>query len=201
MGRRTLPVRPRCGSESELIAVNILVNAVVFKLAWLSAMLGGAKALPALVVMGVFTAIAVHLWRAAEPRRELTLVVLTGLIGLAWDSVMVGAGWLEYPNGIIVPGLAPYWIIAIWMLFATTLNVTFRWLHDRLALAAVMGAFFGPMSYLAGSAAGAVELVEPLAALLSLGAAWALLMPGLLLVARQLDGTMLPALVEAAERR
>jgi len=55
--------------------VNILVNAVVFKLAWLSAMLGGAKALPALVVMGVFTAIAVHLWRAAEPRRELTLVV------------------------------------------------------------------------------------------------------------------------------
>ena len=153
--------------------MNILVNAVVFKLAWLSAMLGGAKALPALVVMGVFTAIAVHLWRAAEPRRELTLVVLTGLIGLAWDSVMVGAGWLEYPNGIIVPGLAPYWIIAIWMLFATTLNVTFRWLHDRLALAA----------------------------LLSLGAAWALLMPGLLLVARQLDGTMLPALVEAAVRR
>lgn len=181
--------------------MNVLINAVVFKLAWLSAMLGGAKALPALVITGVFTAIAVHLWRAAEPRRELTLIVLTGLIGLAWDSVMVAAGWLVYPNGIIVPGLAPYWIIAIWMLFATTLNVTFRWLHDRLALAAAMGAFFGPMSYLAGSAAGAVELVQPLAALLSLGAAWALLMPGLLLVARQLDGTMLPALVEAAERR
>lgn len=181
--------------------MNVLINAVAFKLAWLSAMTGGAKALPGLVIIGVFAAIAIHLWRAAEPRRELTLVVLTGLIGLAWDSVMVAAGWLVYPNGIIVPGLAPYWIIAIWMLFATTLNVTFRWLHGRLALAAVMGAFFGPMSYLAGAAAGAVELVEPLAALLALGMAWALLMPGLLLVARQLDGTMLPVLAESGGQR
>jgi len=182
-------------------AVNVLVNAVAFKLAWLSAMLGGARALPGLVIIGVFTAIAIHLWRAAEPRRELTLVVLTGCIGLAWDSVMVAAGWLVYPNGIIVPGLAPYWIIAIWMLFATTLNVTFRWLHERLALAALMGAVFGPASYLAGSAAGAVELVEPLAAMSSLAVAWALLMPGLLLVARQLDGTVVPALLGSGERR
>ena len=184
-----------------MIAVNVLINAVAFKLAWISAMTGGAKALPGLVIIGVFAAIAIHLWRAAEPRRELTLVVLTGLIGLAWDSVMVAAGWLVYPNGIIVPGLAPYWIIAIWMLFATTLNVTFRWLHGRWALAALMGAFFGPMSYLAGSAAGAVELVNPLAALSSLGVAWALLMPGLLLVARELDGTLLPAFGEPGVQR
>jgi hypothetical protein len=184
-----------------MIGVNVLVNAIAFKLAWLSAMVGGARALPGLVIIGVFTAIAIHLWRAAEPRRELTLIVLTGFIGLAWDSVMVAAGWLSYPNGVIVAGLAPYWIVAIWMLFATTLNVTFRWLHDRLLLAALLGAVFGPASYLAGSAAGAVELVEPLAALLALGVAWAFLMPGLLLVARQLDGTMLPSLVESGQRR
>jgi hypothetical protein len=181
-----------------VIDVNVLINAVVFKLAWLSALFGGTFDVPGLVLVGVLSAIAIHLWRAAEPHRELVLVIMAGLIGLAWDSLMVAAGWLSYPSGIIVPGLAPYWIVAIWMLFATTLNVTFRWLRGRFLLAALMGAIFGPLSYLAGSAAGGVELVNPVAALTSLAASWALFMPGLLAVANQLDGTVvaMPGRVE-----
>ena len=53
-------------------------------------------------------------------------------------------------------GLAPYWIVALWMLFATTLNVTFRWLQPRPALAAALGAVFGPVSYIAGAAVGVI---------------------------------------------
>lgn len=172
-----------------MIDVNVLVNAVAFKAAWLSALFGGAWDMPELVSAAVLGAIGIHLWRASEPGREFVLVIMTGLIGLAWDSVMVAAGWLSYPSGMIIPGLAPYWIVAIWMLFATTLNVSFRWLHGRFGLAALMGAIFGPLSYIAGARAGAVELVNPSAALISLAGSWALMMPGLLLVARQLDGT------------
>ena len=119
----------------------------------------------------------------------LALIVLTGAIGMAWDSALVSAGWLVYPTGTFVAGLAPYWILGMWMLFATTLNVAFRWLRAKLALAAFMGAVFGPLSYYAGSAAGAVVLAEPIPALVSLSVAWALLMPGLIVLARQLDGT------------
>ena len=176
--------------------MNVLVNLVAFKLAWVSTILGSANGMPFLGPLAVLVAVAIHLKLAHEPHRELMLVVLTGAIGMAWDSVLVAAGWLVYPTGTFVSGLAPYWILAMWMLFATTLNVAFRWLHTRLALAAMMGAVFGPLSYLAGSAAGAVELVQPTPALVSLGAAWALLMPGLLLLARQLDGTR-PAIVKS----
>ena len=77
----------------------------------------------------------------------------------------------------------------MWMLFATTLNVSFRWLHNRLWVAALLGAIFGPVSYLGGSSIGAVTLIEPIAAMTALCVAWALLMPGLLLLAQQLDGT------------
>ena len=45
------------------------------------------------------------------------------------------AGWLAYPSGTFIAGLAPYWIVGMWMLFATTLNITFRWLHERMWLA------------------------------------------------------------------
>lgn len=168
--------------------MNVLVNAFAFKLGWLSAVFGGANELPVLVIAGVSSAVAIHLWRSVAPLREATLLVVAAAIGLAWDSVMVAAGWLGYPSGIFITGLAPYWIVALWVAFATTLNVTFRWLRDRLLLASMMGALFGPLSYVAGAAAGAVELVEPLAALVSLSVAWSLLMPGLVLFARELDG-------------
>jgi hypothetical protein len=172
--------------------MNVLVNAVVFKFAWLSTVFGGANELPYLGVLAVLIAVAIHLRLAPEPSRELTLIVMTGVIGVAWDSVMVAAGWLAYPSGTLVAGLAPYWILAMWMLFATTLNVTFRWLHNRLWMAALLGAVFGPVSYLGGSAVGAVVLIEPVAAMTALSVAWALLMPGLLLLAQQLDGTRPP---------
>jgi hypothetical protein len=111
--------------------MNVLVNALVFKVAWVSTIFGGANELPLFGPLVVMIAVAIHLWRAAEPHRELALVVLTGAIGLAWDSVMVAAGWLSYPSGTFVAGLAPYWIVGMWMLFATTLNVTFRWCRLR----------------------------------------------------------------------
>lgn len=168
--------------------MNVLINAVAFKVAWVSTILGGANELPAIGPLVVFVAIAIHLWRVAKPGRELTLVLMTGAIGLCWDSVMVSAGWLAYPSGTFISGLAPYWILGMWMLFATTLNVSFRWLHLRLPLAAAIGAIFGPLSYMAGSAAGAVQILEATNVYLALGVGWALLMPGLLLLAGQLDG-------------
>ena len=169
--------------------MNVLLNVVAFKVAWVSTIFGGANGLPLLGPLAVAVAIAIHLWFAPMPRRELMLILLTGAIGMAWDSMLVTAGWLVYPTGTIVAGLAPYWILGMWMLFATTLNVAFRWLRSRLVLAAVMGAVFGPLSYFAGSSAGAVTLAEPVPALVSLGVAWALLMPGLIVLARELDGT------------
>ena len=178
---------------------NVIVNAIAFKLGWLAAVFGAANELPILVITGVCAAVAIHLWRSAEPLREALLLLMAAVIGLSWDSVMVTAGWLAYPSGTIVAGLAPYWIVALWVLFATTLNVTFRWLRGRLLLAAGMGAVFGPISYVAGAAAGAVDIVNPTAALLSLSVAWSMLMPGFLFVAEQLDGAV-PVRVRAVER-
>ena len=172
--------------------MNLLINIIGFKIGWLSAVFGGASAYPLLGTLVVIVVIAVHLYFATERRRELSLVILTGVIGLCSDSLLMSAGLLTYTTGTFIPGLAPYWIVAMWMLFATTLNVTFRWLHQRLAFAAVLGAISGPASYYAGAKIGAVTFVEFFPAMLSLSVAWAILFPGLLVLARQLNGTPQP---------
>jgi len=168
--------------------MNILINIVAFKIGWAASIFGAASGMPLLGPVVVLAVIAAHLQMASNPSRELLLIVMTGVIGASWDSVMVAAGWLTYPSGTLVDWLAPYWILAMWMLFATTLNMAFRWLRGRPFVAALLGAIFGPLSYYVGASLGAVEINEFAAAMTGLAAAWAVLLPGLLALATRFDG-------------
>lgn len=172
--------------------MHLLINIVVFKIAWLSSVIGGANELPLLGPAAVLVAIAIHLWFVSEPSREMMLILSTGIIGASLDSLMISAGWLSYPSGTIIAGFSPFWIFAMWMLFATTFNISFRWMRDRIALAAVLGALSGPVSYYFGAKFGAVSLDDFNAAMIALAMTWGLALPGLLLLAKRLDGTALP---------
>ena len=77
-----------------------------------------------------------------------------------FDSFLVAAGWVTYKAGLFSDYLAPYWIITMWMLFATTLNVSMRWLRGKPWLAAFFGCFGGPTTYLAGQKLGGIVLLN-----------------------------------------
>ena len=76
----------------------------------------------------------------------------------------------------------------MWMLFATTLNVSMRWLRGRPVLAAVFGFLGGPASYIAGQKLGGIMLVSQPAALSALAIGWAIIMPTLMWLSENLDG-------------
>ena len=62
-------------------------------------------------------------------------------LGLVFDSLLVWQGWLQYSSGImLLQNLAPYWIVALWGLFATLLNVSLRWMRGRWGIAVLFGA-------------------------------------------------------------
>jgi hypothetical protein len=84
------------------------------------------------------------------------------------------------------------------MIFATTLNVSLRWMKKRWTLAAGLGAVGGPLAYLAGAQLGAVTLTETSTALAAIGTVWALAMPVLLLAADRFDGMIPPRKVPEA---
>jgi len=162
----------------------VLVNFVAFQLGWFACVLGAAHGLPWAGTGVALAIVAWHLTRAARPRAEIGLVLIAAGIGALWDSGLSALGWIRYPSGVLIEGAAPYWIVAMWMLFATTLNVSLAWLRRNLPLAAVFGALGGPLAYLGGAKLGALTFGAQEAALVALALGWAVLTPLLLRLAR-----------------
>jgi hypothetical protein len=167
----------------------IMVNAAVFQVGWLCCVLAGANHLPWLCTLTALLIVTWHVSHAARPRNELLLILSAGAIGAVWDSLLVYAGWLQYPSGTLIEGTAPHWIVAMWLLFATTFNVSLRWLKHRPLLAAALGAVAGPAAYFAGYKLGGVQIPEFTTAMTALALGWAVFMPFLILLSKRLDGT------------
>ena len=63
------------------------------------------------VVIGL--AVLVHLLISKNANAEFRLLAIAALIGLVWESFLVMTGLVEYNAASVLPGLAPYWIVAI----------------------------------------------------------------------------------------
>lgn len=170
-----------------------IVNFVLFQLAWFACVLGAAQGHPWFGPLTVAAVVAYHLARARRPGPELALLAVAAAIGLLFDSALVATGWLSYPSGQWHPMLAPYWIVSMWVAFATTLNLSLNWLKGRPALSVAFGAIGGPMAYLAGAALGGVSFVEQVPALAALALGWAILTPLLVSLSARLNGWPAPA--------
>jgi hypothetical protein len=166
----------------------IVLNFIVFQVAWFACVLGGAtdRALAGTLVVGAV--IGLHLALAQRPLPEALLIAVAAVIGLVWDSWLVGLGLMSYPAGNFAPGLAPHWIVAMWALFATSLNLSMAWLKGRPWLAALSGAVGGPLAYLAGERLGGMQMPDPVLALGAQALGWAVLLPVLTSLAARLNG-------------
>lgn len=163
------------------------VNLAVFKVAWTAVVVSAAAGMPFIGVIAVAVAVGIHLRTCGNPESEARLLLIAAVMGLAWESALVLSGLVNYSSGTLVPGIAPYWIVAMWVLFATTINAGMRWLQRNRAVAAMAGAIGGPMGFFAGASAGAVELASPVIALCCIGAGWAVMLPLLAQAAARLD--------------
>ena len=100
----------------------------------------------------------------------------------------VQSGLVIYPSGQPFGQLAPAWILAMWPLLATTLNVSLRWLKGRYLLAALFGAIGGPLAFLAGERLGAVVFPDTGLTMIVLAVGWATLFPLLMRLSQRYDG-------------
>jgi hypothetical protein len=165
-----------------------LINYAAFQLGWFSCVLGAAGGRPWLGPVVVSFAVLVHLLMAARPSREFALLVMCALLGLVFDSVLLWTGWVAYPDGGWIPGMAPYWMISLWIVFGSTLNLSMVWLRGRTWLGFLVGSIAGPASYLAGESLNAMSLVQPIPALIALSLGWGLILPALSQLATVFDG-------------
>lgn len=168
----------------------LLINLIAFQIGWFACVIAGGYQWPWLGTAIASAVVALHLTLTPRPRLEWPLLVGAGLIGLLLDSLPVLLGLVEYRSGTLIEGLAPHWIIAMWVQFATLLNVSLRWLRGFPWLAAVAGALLAPPSYYLGSGFGGMVFEPPVwQGLLALAVIWAIAMPTLLWLASRYDGS------------
>ena len=159
-----------------------LKNLVLFKIGWVACVAFAAAGNPTWAIASVAAIVALHLASVAVPVKEALFLSASALIGLLWETVLVQTGLFAYPaNGGPTP-LAPYWIIAMWALFATTINYGMRWIKKSWLIAAVVGLVGGPIAFYAGASVGAVEFRDTFWALIAVGVGWAFLLPFLCII-------------------
>ena len=93
-----------------------------------------------------------------ENRQELLLILIAGVVGTFLDSLYTHTGMLSFEGGYSHQWLAPLWITAMWTGFTATLNHALKWLDGRPILGFLMGAIFGPLSYLTGEKFGVINV-------------------------------------------
>jgi hypothetical protein len=150
-----------------------------YELVWLCAVMGAGHGLawPGVAAAGLFAG-----WRLAGSRCrrvELKVAGITVLLALALEWTWVTSGLIVYAAPWPFAS-APAWLIGLWLAFGLTVVPLFGYLHERPALAAILGALGGPLAYLGAARAHALRLPGPAwRGLLALALGWAIVMPTL----------------------
>jgi len=166
--------------------LRLVANFVAFQAGWFACVLGAGRGAPLLGPAVCVVLLLAMLWAAPRRGAFLALLAAGGLIGGAWDTLLSALGLFHFDSARHAP-LLPLWMLALWVIFASTCNASLRWLQGRMLLAAALAAVAAPLSYLAGQRLGALAMPQPALALGAEGLGWALILPLLLYLARRLD--------------
>jgi len=151
-----------------------LFNFIAYQLAWFAVILAAANGVALAGAAVALLVAAAHLALRREAL-DFKLILFAAGVGLLVDSTLVLTGQVRFASAWPA-GMAPYWMLSLWVAFATTLNHSLRWLVHRPSMAALGGALGGPLAYLAGAKLDALSLVSPATALPMIAVLWMLAM-------------------------
>lgn len=107
-----------------------LLNFGLYQLAWFACVMGAGAGHFLAGVIAVLAVCGLHLAASPHPGREFGIILATGFIGAAGETLLVKGGWVRY-HGNGLEQFPPVWIVALWLAFATTFNASLRWLQGR----------------------------------------------------------------------
>lgn len=152
-----------------------VVSFLTFNIGWWVCFLGAKYGAPWAGPIYAIVAIALHLKIFPNPRGELLFIFAMTVLGAGTDSLLMHLGLFELrPEPV---SIAPPWLIAMWTLFAMTME-SMEPLRARWWILLSVSFVTGPVSYFAGEAMERLVYHRPLAlSLLIHGLIWAALMP------------------------
>ena len=158
--------------------LRLTINGILFNVAWLACVLGGNQ----IAIVAALLMLTIHLLYISDAPQELLFIAAVSVFGFTLDNILFITNVLVNPESA---GLAPIWLLGLWLCFSTTLNHCFRFLHYRLGFAAILGAISGTLSYLTGVRLSDVEFGMDLPlVILVVGIEWLIIFPLLIWIAQ-----------------
>lgn len=160
-----------------------LLNSLIFYLLWGFTVLRAAAGDPYTGSLLILALAAIYLLLTPNRLKELQFFFLLTLLGTGIDSLWASCKLIYYHNGYSCPSLAPFWVSALWLLFAYAISTSLYWMTRYLPLAVLCGMIGGPLTYLASFKMGAGTPAQPLPLIMIiLSIAWGLIFPAALLL-------------------
>lgn len=181
--------------DNNRMRLNFWINHGLFQVSWPACVAGAAYGWgwPGFLVVG-----ALAFWQLHPINRhplDWTMVGVCMALGLSLDTAWIQMGLIEYAMPWPVAGVAPAWIMLLWLALALAINHSLQFFKAKLWLAAVLGGLGSPMSYYAGSKLGAAEWVGPTwQVILATGLSWAIVLPALFWLGRSRHANEPPTL-------
>ena len=101
-----------------------LLNFAMFYFGWFACVVGAAHGELWLGPSVVAVLVLIHLSLTPTPVPETWLILVIGIFGFAIDTAQASAGLYAFTRTSAAPWLCPLWMVALWMIFATTLNAS-----------------------------------------------------------------------------
>jgi hypothetical protein len=169
-----------------------VTNFLSFGIGWFACIVGAANGTPSYGIAVAAMLLTLNILVAEDPIHEARVIATVGAIGFAIDTMLALVGIFVFHPGTNDPSvLCPIWLVALWMMFGSTLTVSLAWLSARGAIASIIGAIAGPLSYLAADRMGAIAIpgrAIPRVAIIAL--VWAVVLPTLLKFANRRDADL-----------
>lgn len=182
-------------------ALLALMNVIFFYAGWLICLWSAQAGRGWVGVVFTIAVLGFHCGMTKGLKKDLALVVIVGVMGTFLDSCYQNWDWIRYasPNRAL-PFIAPLWITSLYALLAINLDHSLKWLSNRPYLAALLGAWGGVASYIAGERIGAAEVLSEWT-MSYIGAIWLFFFPLLFWISRQVDRFFFsPELVKEEEK-
>lgn len=158
----------------------LITNIALFQVGWFVCLLGGSL----WALLFTATALVIHAKFIQHSLKEWRLLAGFAAAGIIWDGLLMSTGLIQFSppqDTLMIAGyftIIPAWLICLWVLFAITVNHSLYWLAPYPWLAALLTAFFAPVSYYAGVQLSEAQLSQPYwQPLLAVACGWGLAFP------------------------
>lgn len=131
---------------------------ISFNLGWWVCAFGAMKGYPWVgpAVLPLF--VGLHLILSPTPAGELIFFVLLAAVGFILDSALINLGLFSVNGGA---GMAPAWLVAMWVLMGLTYESMLSW-RSKTWLLILCGAVSGPLTYVWCEAVNLLAYERPL---------------------------------------